>query len=149
MHGTSEDDGRLTVEEIFGSDIQGRLVTLSACETGLGELGQGDELVGLSRAFLYAGAPAVVVSLWKVDDSTTAWLMTRLHQYLHAGHRVPEALTYAQRDLININMKVQKSSSRGIGEEVFDPKIVEAVSKRKASRMPYFWSPFVVIGSAL
>ncbi|MBI2544138.1 MAG: CHAT domain-containing protein, partial [Candidatus Rokubacteria bacterium] len=54
------EDGRLEVREIFALDLQARLVVLSACETGLGKLSRGDELVGLQRAFLYAGTPAVV-----------------------------------------------------------------------------------------
>lgn len=62
------EDGRLEVREIFGMDLNARLVVLSACETGLGKLSKGDELVGLQRAFLYAGTPAVVTTLWKVDD---------------------------------------------------------------------------------
>jgi CHAT domain-containing protein len=63
-----KEDGRLEVREIFGMDLNARLVVLSACETGLGKLSKGDELVGLQRAFLYAGTPAVVTTLWKVDD---------------------------------------------------------------------------------
>ncbi len=62
------EDGRLEVREVFGLDLHARLVVLSACETGLGKLSRGDELVGLQRAFLYAGTPAVVTTLWKVDD---------------------------------------------------------------------------------
>ena len=65
------EDGRLEVREVFGLDLHARLVVLSACETGLGKLTRGDELVGLQRAFLYAGTPAVVTTLWKVDDKAT------------------------------------------------------------------------------
>ena len=69
------EDGRLEVREIFGMDLTASLVVLSACETGLGALSGGDELVGLTRAFIYAGSPSVVASLWKVDDASTAQLM--------------------------------------------------------------------------
>ena len=65
------EDGRLEVREVFGLDLHARLVVLSACETGLGKLTRGDELMGLQRAFLYAGTPAVVTTLWKVDDKAT------------------------------------------------------------------------------
>jgi hypothetical protein len=59
----SREDGRLEVREVFGLDLHARLVVLSACETGLGTLSRGDEIVGLQRAFLYAGTPAVVTTL--------------------------------------------------------------------------------------
>ena len=69
--GGGGEDGRLEVREVFGLDLHARLVVLSACETGLGKLSRGDEVVGLQRAFLYAGTPAVVTTLWKVDDKAT------------------------------------------------------------------------------
>ncbi len=72
------EDGRLEVREVFGLDLHARLVVLSACETGLGKLSRGDELVGLQRAFLYAGTPAVVTTLWKVDDLATFELVRAL-----------------------------------------------------------------------
>ena len=62
---SDKDDGQLTVNEIFNLDLSARVIALSACETGLGDLSEGDELIGLSRAFIYAGADAVIVSLWK------------------------------------------------------------------------------------
>jgi CHAT domain-containing protein/tetratricopeptide (TPR) repeat protein len=68
------EDGRLEVREIFRLALQARLVVLSACETGLGRLSKGDELVGLQRAFLYAGTPAVVTTLWKVEDRASYFL---------------------------------------------------------------------------
>ena len=89
------DGGRLEVREIFGLDLKARLVVLSACETGLGKLSQGDELVGLQRAFLYAGTPAVVTTLWKVDDRASFLLMREFYDQLKT--RGPaEALRRAQ-----------------------------------------------------
>jgi CHAT domain-containing protein len=89
------ESGRLEVRELFGLDLIARLVVLSACETGLGKLSQGDELVGLQRAFLYAGAPAVVTTLWKVDDRASFLLMRDFYDQLKA--RGPaEALRRAQ-----------------------------------------------------
>src|SRR5438445_691630 len=70
------EDGRLEVRELFRMDLHARLVVLSACETGLGQLSRGDELVGLQRAFFYAGTPAVVTTLWKVDDRAS-FVLTR------------------------------------------------------------------------
>ncbi|MBF0445141.1 MAG: CHAT domain-containing protein, partial [Magnetococcales bacterium] len=71
--------GRLTVKEIFSLDINADLVTLSACQTGLGTL-QGSELIGLNRAFLYAGTHALISSLWRVDDLATAVLMKHFYR---------------------------------------------------------------------
>jgi CHAT domain-containing protein len=90
------EDGRLEVRELFGLDLRARLVVLSACETGLGKLSRGDELVGLQRAFLYAGTPAVVTTLWKVDDRASFVLMREFYTDLQA--RGPaQALRQAQR----------------------------------------------------
>ena len=77
-----DEDGRLEVREIFGLDLKAKLVVLSACETGLGQLSKGDELVGLQRAFLYAGTPAVVTTLWKVDDRASYYLMRAFYDHL-------------------------------------------------------------------
>jgi CHAT domain-containing protein len=90
------DDGRLEVREIFGLDLKAQLVVLSACETGLGQLGTGDELVGLQRAFLYAGSPAVITTLWKVDDRASFGLMREFYDQL-ARLDAAQALQAAQR----------------------------------------------------
>jgi len=76
------DDGRLEVRELFGLDLHARLVVLSACQTGLGKLSRGDELVGLQRAFIYAGTPAVVTTLWKVDDRASYDLIRAFYERL-------------------------------------------------------------------
>jgi CHAT domain-containing protein/Tfp pilus assembly protein PilF len=96
---SDDDDGRLNVWEVFEMNINSKLVTLSACETGLGNLDQGDEIIGLSRAFLYAGSSAVIVSLWSVADYPTSILMTNFYKYIK-NHPLQEALTLAQRDVI-------------------------------------------------
>ncbi len=88
-------DGRLEVRELFGLDLHARLVVLSACETGLGKLSRGDELVGLQRAFLYAGTPAVVTTLWKVDDRASYDLVRALYDRLDRAGPV-QALRQAQ-----------------------------------------------------
>ena len=111
-------DGRLEVHEVYGLDLTGatNLVVLSACQTQLGKLSAGDEIVGLNRAFLYAGTPSVVASLWSVDDAATAQLMERFHTYLRAGLGKAEALRQAQ------------------------------IEVRAEYPHPYFWSAFVVTG---
>jgi CHAT domain-containing protein len=92
---SEEDDGLLTVREIFGLNVHASLVVLSACETALGALSSGDEIIGLSRAFLYAGSGDVIVSLWSVADEPTAILMTRFYQLLKE-HSAVESLRLAQ-----------------------------------------------------
>jgi CHAT domain-containing protein len=82
-------------------NINAKLVTLSACETGLGNISQGDELTGLSRAFLFAGSSSVIVSLWSVADYPTALLMSNFYRYLK-DYSMQEALTLAQRDVIKL-----------------------------------------------
>jgi len=75
--------------------LESDLVTLSACETGLGKVASGDDVVGLTRGFLYAGAATIVASLWKVDDRATAELMRRFYDNLGRMDKL-EALRQAQ-----------------------------------------------------
>jgi CHAT domain-containing protein len=88
-------DGNLEVGEIFGLNVQADLVTLSACQTGLGTLLNGDELIGLNRAFLYAGTHALIASLWRIDDLASAVLMKHFYRF-YQGHTKAEALRQAQ-----------------------------------------------------
>ncbi len=91
-------DGLLTVGKLYSMRMDADLVTLSACETGLGKIASGDDVVGLTRGFLYAGASSIVASLWKVDDRGTAALMNRFYQNLKDGREKREALRQAQID---------------------------------------------------
>ena len=91
----STNDGTLTVGELYSMRLNADLVTLSACETGLGKIANGDDVVGLTRGFLYAGSRSIVASLWKVDDEATAYLMTRFYGALK-GTSKREALRLAQ-----------------------------------------------------
>jgi CHAT domain-containing protein len=93
----SAQDGELGVHEIFNMDLNASLVVLSGCQTGLGHLTNGDEVVGLSRAFIYAGTPSIVSSLWMVEDQSTAYLMERFYQHLKNTNKA-EALRLAQLD---------------------------------------------------
>ena len=92
------------------------LVVLSACESGRGQSSSGDELLGLARAFLGAGAATLVVSQWMVQDETTALLMDHFYAALAAGHGAAVALRLAQL----------------------------AVKARFPH--PYYWAPFVLLG---
>ena len=75
--------------------LNSELVTLSACETGLGTISSGDDIVGLTRGFMYAGAGSIVASLWPVSDEETAFLMTKFYQDLLTMTRA-DALHAAQ-----------------------------------------------------
>ncbi|MDX9821051.1 MAG: CHAT domain-containing protein, partial [Syntrophales bacterium] len=96
----SESDGLLTVDKLYTMRLQADLVTLSACETGLGKIAGGDDVVGLTRGFLYAGASSIVASLWKVDDRATSDLMTRFYSALQDRDK-GAALRQAQLDTKN------------------------------------------------
>jgi CHAT domain-containing protein/Tfp pilus assembly protein PilF len=112
-------DGYLHVHEMYDLDLSAtNLVVLSACDTTDGELTGGDEVVGLPRALLYAGAPTVVASLWPVDDAATAALMEAFHNALRAGETPAAALRAAQIEML----------------------------ARDEWRSPYYWAAFGVYG---
>lgn len=97
LPGAGVDDGVLTAGEVVQLDLRGtRLVVLSACDTGLGEVRNGDGVQGLRRALVIAGARTQVVSLWKVDDRATAWLMTRFYRRAARGVPLGSAMADAQ-----------------------------------------------------
>ena len=81
----NDEQWNLTAEEIFNLRMEADLVTLSACETGINDRKPGDELIGLTRALIYAGTPSVVVSLWAVDDLSTSLLMQHFYQQLQSS----------------------------------------------------------------
>ncbi|MHB8654055.1 MAG: CHAT domain-containing protein [Terriglobia bacterium] len=117
------DDGRLRVYEIFRLHIHARLVTLSACETALGsgyfsEYPAGDDIVGLTRAFLYAGSSSVMASLWEVNDRSTLDFMRSFYSNLQ---RTDEASALRKAQLAMIESHDRYSQ-------------------------PYFWAPFVLVG---
>lgn len=88
-------DGLLTVGKLYSMHLDIDLATLSACETGLGKVANGDDVVGLTRGFLFAGASTIVASLWQVDDQATSDLMRRFYEGLGEGDK-REALRRAQ-----------------------------------------------------
>ena len=118
--GNKTTDGFLRTDEIFNLRMGAPLVMLSACETGLGKEKRGEGVIGLTRAFMYAGAPTVGVSLWSVADKSTADLMTDFYKRLLAPDpRSPSsALREAQMAMI---------------------------SGKKYSA-PFYWAPFVIVG---
>ncbi len=93
-------NGFLRLNDIFNLNLPAELVVLSACQTGLGERVRGEGVVGLTRGFMYAGSPRVVVSLWSVDDAATTELMTRFYtQMLKKGLKPAAALRAAQLEM--------------------------------------------------
>ncbi len=114
---TASEDGRLTVNEIFDLELDASLVTLSACQSGMSRIKAGDELMGLPRAFNYAGVPSVVATLWNVSDDATAILMDDFYRNLKVSDKA-EALRRAQLKLLQ--------TSR--------------------NKNPYYWGAFYLIG---
>jgi CHAT domain-containing protein len=144
-----KEDGRLEVREIFGMELKANLVVLSGCETGLGKLSTGDELVGLTRAFIYAGTPSVVASLWSVDDSSTAQLMASFYRNLKTMSKV-EALRQAQLELIRGEGNTDMLARRGVGGIGKLGETVKSDASQNpmsiSTSHPYFWAPFILVG---
>ncbi len=115
-----QQDGFLRLQDIYNLKLPAELVARSACQTGLGKEIKGEGLIGLTRGFMYAGAPRVVASLWKVDDRATSELMKRFYQ----GMLGPEALSPA-----GALRQAQLS-----------------LWKEKQWRAPYYWAAFVLQG---
>ena len=98
------EDGILTAKEIADLDLRGLdLVVLSACQTGLGDISQGEGVFGLQRGFKKAGANSILMSLWEVEDEATQILMTQFYKNLVSGQSKRQSLQYAQRYLREYN----------------------------------------------
>jgi CHAT domain-containing protein len=110
-------DSHLDFYSLLDLRLNAEMVTLSACHTGINRVFPGDELHGLVRGFLYAGAPALIVSLWAVNDRSTAELMREMYSHIHAGASKREALRRAQLTI------------------------------KDAYGHPYYWAPFVLMGN--
>ncbi|QMU29983.1 CHAT domain-containing protein [Adhaeribacter radiodurans] len=92
---------RLYISEIYDLNLSKlKLIVLSACETGNGQLVQGEGIMSLARAFRYAGCPSTVTTLWPAEDKATAYITTRLHAYLKAGKPKDEAVQLAKLDCL-------------------------------------------------
>ncbi|RYZ20129.1 MAG: CHAT domain-containing protein, partial [Sphingobacteriales bacterium] len=95
---------RLYLEELYGLRMDStQLVIISACETGEGQIASGEGALSLSRGFAYAGAASSVSSLWNADDQSTAFILSKFHQYLRNGYSKPVALQRARLDYIASN----------------------------------------------
>jgi CHAT domain-containing protein len=119
--GNKTADGFLRTDEIFNLRMSPSLVMLSACETGLGKEKRGEGVIGLTRAFMYAGAPTVGVTLWSVADKSTAELMTDFYRRFLSSDK-PAAASSSMRDAQLAMISAKKYSA------------------------PFYWAPFVLVG---
>ncbi|RGA01223.1 CHAT domain-containing protein [Microbispora triticiradicis] len=125
--------GRLTAEDILGLRLDVDLVTLAACETGVSERRPGDELIGLTRALLYAGAPSALVALWRVDELSTSMLFGRFYAALRAGASKAEALRQAQLWLRDRTIADALEYARGARSRLAgDPRALAVVRLEEA-----------------
>ena len=113
----------LTAREVIAGSLATRLLVLSACQTGVEQIKRGDEVIGLSRAFLYAGVPAMILSLWSVNDESTSELMVRFYDHLRAP---------------------------GAAGSVGAARALQAAMLETREQFPdtYNWAPFVLLGDS-
>ena len=116
----NDDDGILRVNDIAEMKLNAELVVLSACQTGLGKLVRGEGVEGLTRAFLFAGARQVAVSLWNVSDVATADFMKAFYREMKGGANPTVALRSAKLGMLRSGVA--------------------------AYRNPFYWAGFVVVG---
>lgn len=115
-----KEDGFLQMREIYNLKLNSKLVTLSACQTGLGQFIKGEGIEGLNRAFFYAGASSVLMSLWAVNDQATSQLMERFYSHIRSSSSLTGALRKAKLEMIASN----------------------------TASHPYYWASFIVSGRA-
>lgn len=125
-------DGFLQTHEVLNLELQADLVVLSASQTGLGELRQGEGIIGLVRAFMYAGTPSVLMSLWQVHDASTVALTTGFYRELKIGASKVDALRQARLVLLQQQKEVGRDRQ---GNNIY-----------LSYAHPFFWAPFVLFG---
>ena len=139
--GTNE-DGVLTAGEAAALDLWGtKLVVLSACETGLGDVRNGDGVYGLRRALVLAGSESQVMSLWKVSDEATRDLMRAYYTRLQQGGGRTEGLRQVQLEMLNKGAGVQQGGERGLLDSG------GAKARTVNYSHPYYWASFIQSGA--
>ena len=108
------------MREIYNLKLNSDLVTLSACQTGLGQFIRGEGIEGINRAFFYAGASSVLMSLWAVNDQATYQLMERFYMHLRSSESITNSLRKAKLEMISSDILSH----------------------------PYYWAGFIVSGKA-
>jgi tetratricopeptide (TPR) repeat protein len=114
------EDGHLFAGEIYNLEMDASLVTLSACQTGLGKISKGEGVIGLSRALVYAGAKNIMVSFWSVADESTSELMKKFYQ------------------------QMLEKPAAGYSSNLREAKLALLATEKYAA--PYYWAPFILIG---
>ncbi len=97
---TDSEDGYLHAYEIYGMELRAELAVLTACETGTGAWNQGEGVISLAHSFMYAGCPSVVMSLWKIDEKSSAEIITLFYKHLASGASKSEALRAAKLEYL-------------------------------------------------
>ncbi len=115
-----EEDGLLQMREIFNLKLNSRLVTLSSCQTGMGKFITGEGIESLNRAFFYAGASSVIISLWSVNDQASSLLMEQFYSHLCSSHSPAESIRKAKKSMI----------------------------KSETFSHPFYWAAFIVTGDS-
>ena len=128
--GGGQNNGLLQFTDILDLKLNADLVVLSACDTGLGQYRDGEGILGLTRAFFYAGASSAIVSLWEVEDQSTALLMEKFYQRLKNGQDRAEAIRQAKLDIIRSTVKLKSTGTE------------------QSLASPFFWAPFILVGDA-
>lgn len=117
------EENLLFVSDLYNMQFDADLITLSACETGIGDLKKGEGFISLSRGFFYSGASSIVNTIWKVNDASSSVLMDDFYKYLSKGNDKDKALQKAKLDFLKVN-------------------------KQNALSHPYYWSGFVLTGNS-
>src|SRR5205085_5531103 len=135
------EDGVLTALEAAGLDLWGtKLVVLSACETGLGDVRSGEGVYGLRRALVLAGSETQVMSLWQVSDAATRDLMVEYYKRLQAGEGRTEALRQVQLAMIKSRPQgASGGAQRGLSGEMKTQTIEDRSH-------PFYWASFIQSG---
>jgi CHAT domain-containing protein/tetratricopeptide (TPR) repeat protein len=149
---SDDDNGFLTAGEIYDMKLNAELVVLSACSTGQGKI-TGDGVVGLSRCLIAAGVKSVIVSLWSVDDLSTALLMVRFYQIFQQEVAAATALNEAQRWLLGVT-KTELEVWLKTNERFFEPTLKNNLRRRlhqlddrdRLFQHPRYWAAFSAIG---
>jgi CHAT domain-containing protein len=142
------DSEALSVYELMGLKLSADLVVLSACQTGLGRITGGDDVIGLTRGLLSAGTRSTVVSLWPVDDLSTSLFMGEFYRGLRSGRRPADCLKAAQNYLRALDAEEIAAEANKLREAGFARHLmpVRDAAPVRDYRHPYYWAPFVLVG---
>jgi CHAT domain-containing protein/tetratricopeptide (TPR) repeat protein len=121
LEGDTIDDGFLNTYEIYNLNLTAELAVLSACQTGVGKLNKGEGIMSMARGFFYAGVPGIVMTLWAIEDISSAEIVASFYSYLKSGLKKDHALRNAKLDYLSNANQLQAH--------------------------PYFWAAYVQIGN--